>query len=159
MIELRSTRRLEEAYGSKIDRILVDALQSCLFDFRIQCNRLNRPLHVSSSEGDVLDVAVGCSLKDFDEFKDGFRSCYLNALAQQLELSTSERISLGDVFHKGRIGNNSSYPIYILTKTRKILVGYLNSNQDVIPKIHYIYVENTKKGKVFEKTVRLKALY
>lgn len=33
MIELRSARRLEEAYGSKIDRILVDTLQSGLFDF------------------------------------------------------------------------------------------------------------------------------
>ena len=158
MIELRSARRLEEAYGSKIDRILVDTLQSGLFDFQVQCNRMHRPLTISSSEDNILDIIVGCSVNDFDDFKYGFRSCYLSALAQQLELSTSESIILGDVFHARRLGNNSSYPIYVLTKTRKILVGYLNSNQDLIPKIHYIYIENTKKERVLEKTVRLKCL-
>ncbi len=158
MIELRSSRRLEEAYGSKIDRILVDALQGCILDFRAQCNRMHRPLSVSSSEDTILEIRIGCSKDEFDEFIDGFRSCYLQALAQQLDLSTSERLSLGDVFHKGRLGNNSTYPIYVLTKTRKILVGYLNSNQDIIPTIHYIYVENTKKERVSDKTIRLNSL-
>ena len=70
MIELRSARRLEEAYGSKIDRILVDTLQSGLFDFQVQCNRMHRPLTISSSEDNTLDIIVGCSVEDFVTLKE-----------------------------------------------------------------------------------------
>lgn len=159
MIELKSTRKLEEAYGVKLDRVLADALQSCVYDFRVQCNKLNCSVRVLDKNDSYLHIEIGCSTKHFKDFIQSFRTCYLTGLVQQLELSTSERISLGEVFHKRGIGNNSSYPIYVLTKTRKILVGYLNSNQDVVASVRYIYIENTKKERVFERTIRLKALY
>lgn len=159
MIDLRSTRKLEEAYGSKIDNILTTALENAISDFVEWAATYNRKVHFNTWDQSELTLKLECNRAEFDKFKERFRTCYLDALARHLELVTSERIELGPVTHANRLGNNNAYPIYVLTKTRKILVGYLHSNQDTSPTVHYIFVQNTKKERMYRKTINLICMY
>lgn len=155
MIELRSARKLEETYGKKIDSILAKSFDDAISLFCNKIKSFGHFIEVESHSDSKLRLKIGCDDRDFKVFKTEFHVSYLNALAHNLELAESERVELGRAFHKGGVGNNSEFPIYVLTKTRKILIGYLYSNQPLELKSHYIFVENTVGVKVYPNIVHL----
>lgn len=155
MIELRSSRRLEEAYGKKVDNLLAKSFDEAISVFCADAENYGFPIGVETSSDSKLRIKIRCKSLEFDSFKQGFRVFYLDVLARNLELSNSEVVEFGERISKGRIGNNSAFPIYVLTKTRKILLGYYHSNQDVAPSSHYIFVKNTLGENVYPNTVQL----
>lgn len=155
MIELRSSRKLEEAYGKKVDNLLAKSFEETIELFRARVEIWGYPIGFETLPDSKLRIKIRCKNPEFKSFQQEFRVCYLENLARNLELTESEKLEFGAVVHRARIANNSAYPIYVLTKTRKILLGHFHSNQDMSPDKHYLLVMNNFGDKVCLNTVQL----